>query len=293
MPFEPTTVDHLGLQLYGTLPPVISELVSNAYDAESSRVEITLPKGRITDGAEVILRDFGHGLTPDEVQDQFLPIGRARRGENGRAVMSRNGKVRVTGRKGLGKLSAFGVATEVEARFIHRGNAICLRLNYDDLRSWPAKHNNRDYEPEVVTARSGPTKDRDGAEVRLRKLRRRRGISADEVRRGLARRLNFIGPKFVVVVNGTEIKPGDRVRRKDCAKGFRGMWGRCRVQANWQPVIQFPVGSVSCRKARRSSEVLMFSRMARLPSSAASLIFQARTRSSLVPTLSVRCTRTA
>ena len=54
MPFEPTTVDHLGLQLYGTLPPVISELVSNAYDAESKRVEISLPKGAITPESEVI-----------------------------------------------------------------------------------------------------------------------------------------------------------------------------------------------------------------------------------------------
>jgi len=220
MHFEPTTVDHLGLQLYGTLPPVISELVSNAYDAESKRVEISLPKGRITDGAEVVIRDYGHGLTPAEVQEEFLPIGRERRGKDGANVRSKNGKVKVTGRKGLGKLSAFGVATEMEARFIHRGEAICLRLNYEDLRAWPTKHKTKDYEPEVVHERSGKTRDKNGTEVRLRKLRRARGISIDEVRRGLARRLNFIGPNFVVVVNGSGIKPGDRVQRTDCQKGF-------------------------------------------------------------------------
>ena len=64
MPFEPTTVDHLGLQLYGTLPPVISEIVSNAYDAEASRVEITLPIGPIDASCEVVIRDLGHGLSP-------------------------------------------------------------------------------------------------------------------------------------------------------------------------------------------------------------------------------------
>lgn len=201
MPFEPRTVDHLGLQLYGTLPPVIGELVSNAYDAESKRVEITLPNGEITPESEVIIRDYGHGLTAEEVQAMFLPIGLPRRGEDGSRCMSRNGKVRVTGRKGLGKLSAFGVATEMEVRFIQSGNATCLRLNYEDLRAWPLSHKNQDYEPVIVKERSGRTNDKDGAEIRLRKLHRKGSISEDDIRKGLARRLNFIGKKFVVVVN--------------------------------------------------------------------------------------------
>ena len=220
MPFEPTTVDHLGLQLYGTLPPVISELVSNAYDAESARVEITLPTGTINSKSEVVIRDFGHGLSPLEIQSEFLPIGRQRRGEDGAKSLSRNGKVRVTGRKGLGKLSAFGVATEMEIRFVHNGEATCLRLNYDELREWPLKHKNKDYQPELIAKRSGPTKDKNGAEIRLRSLHRVRAISEDEVRRGLARRLSFIGTKFVVTVNGKGIQPGDRLRRADCPSGF-------------------------------------------------------------------------
>jgi Histidine kinase-, DNA gyrase B-, and HSP90-like ATPase len=220
MPFEPRTVDHLGLQLYGTLPPVISELVSNAYDAESKKVEITLPVGRITPKSEVIVRDYGHGLSATEVQAEFLPIGRPRRGEDGKKFMSRNKKVRVTGRKGLGKLSAFGVATEMEVRFIREGTATCLRLNYEDLRKWPTIHRNKDYEPQIVSRRTGATSEPQGLEIRLRKLHRKRAISADEVRKGLARRLSMIGHNFVVSVNGQTIKPGDRVLKKDCAQGF-------------------------------------------------------------------------
>ena len=34
MSFEPMTIEHLGLRLYSTLPPVLSELVSNSHDAE-------------------------------------------------------------------------------------------------------------------------------------------------------------------------------------------------------------------------------------------------------------------
>ena len=220
MTFEPSTVDDLGLRLYSTLPPVVSELVSNAHDAESAQVEVELPVGPITAESEVVIRDFGHGLSSDEIQEQFLPIGRKRRGKSGSQNMSRNGKVKVTGRKGLGKLSAFGIAMEMEVRFVQGGQAICLRLNYDDLTRWPELHPGKPYEPTLVTERSGQTKDKDGAEVRLRRLRRTSPINADEIRRGLARRLSFIGSGFIVKVNGQEIGPGDRVRQADCDKNL-------------------------------------------------------------------------
>lgn len=220
MRFEPMTIEHLGLRLYSTLPPVISELVSNSHDAESPRVEITLPTGQVTSASEVVLRDFGHGMTATELQDEFLPIGRNRRGKDSAAVMSKNGRVRVTGRKGLGKLSAFGVATVMEVRSIRAGDAICLRLDYEEMRAWLEGHGNTDYEPTVVPGRTGPTKDADGVETILRGFHRTRPISEDEVRRGLARRLNFIGPKFKVTVNGVPIRPGDRYQRSDCPKGY-------------------------------------------------------------------------
>ncbi len=133
--------------------------------------------------------------------------------------MSRNGKLRITGRKGLGKLSASGVATEVEVRFVHAGDAVCLRLNYERLREWPEQHGQTPYEPEFVAARSGSTPDKDGAEVRLRKLHRTRSINADEIRRGLTHRLSFIGARFRVIVNGKEPQPGDRVDRAKCVSG--------------------------------------------------------------------------
>lgn len=135
--------------------------------------------------------------------------------------MSKNGKVVVTGRKGLGKLSAFGVATEMEVRFVQNGNAVCLRLNYDDLRAWPEKHGaTNPYEPTLVANRSGATTDKNGGEVRLRKLHRTRAINDDEIRKGLARRLAFAGKKFEVLVNGKGIQPGDRVRKDDCDPSY-------------------------------------------------------------------------
>ncbi len=220
MPFEPTTIDHLGLRLYSTLPPVIGEFVSNAYDAESNKAEVTLPTGTITSQSEVVIRDYGHGLDAQELQDEFLPIGRPRRGANSRNVWSKNRKVRVTGRKGLGKLSAFGVAAVMEVRAFKNGQSICLRLNYDAIQEWPVAHPSQPYEPEVLNDKTGPTDELDGVEIRLKQLHRSRSINEDEVRQGLARRLSFIGAKFQVFVNGQPIKPGDRVQRSECPEGY-------------------------------------------------------------------------
>jgi Histidine kinase-, DNA gyrase B-, and HSP90-like ATPase len=220
MPFEPTTIDHLGLRLYSTLPPVIGEFVSNARDAESKKAEVTLPVGSITSQSEVIVRDYGHGLTAEELQNEFLPIGRARRGPKSANVWSKNRKVRVTGRKGLGKLSAFGVAVVVEVCSFKDGEAICLRLNYNEIRKWPAKHPGMPYEPEIVKERTGVTSERNGVEIRLKQLHRTRSINADDVRKGLARRLSFIGSQFQVYVNEQAIKPGDRVQRSQCPKNY-------------------------------------------------------------------------
>lgn len=38
--FDINTIDHLGVKLYSTIPPMIAELVSNAWDADANNVHI-------------------------------------------------------------------------------------------------------------------------------------------------------------------------------------------------------------------------------------------------------------
>lgn len=220
MYFDPNTIDHLGLRLYSTLPPVLSELVSNAYDAESPKVEVTLPVGPVEGRSEVVVRDYGHGMDALEIQSEYLPIGRNRRGDDTSRVRSKHDKVVVTGRKGIGKLSAFGVAEEMEIRSVKDRQAICILLRYDEIRNWTSEHKEPAYEPHIVPDRCGPTSDPNGVEVRLRGLKRRRSLNQDQIRRGIARRLAIIGPKFRLSVNGQEVQPGDRRDRDDCPDGY-------------------------------------------------------------------------
>lgn len=137
----------LGIDMYSTLGKCLVEFVANAYDGEAPDVKISIPfdeienarakvraaakervaRGEIDpftvvnealpDAVIVVVRDEGIGMTPDEIQDKFLPITRNRRLDtSGKAthLKSENGKRFVMGRKGLGKLAGFGVAERIE-----------------------------------------------------------------------------------------------------------------------------------------------------------------------------------
>lgn len=217
MPFEPTTIEHLGLKLYAYLPPVIGELVSNAWDADADKIEVTLPVGRITEASEVTVRDYGKysGMDAAALQREYLPIGRNRREASGDRTLGE--KRPLMGRKGIGKLSAFGVASELEIRTVKDRFAICIRLDYEKMKSWSR---GKPYEPEIVQDRCGNTKDPNGTEVCLRKLYRRSPIDIDSIRKGLARRFTVIGNDFAVMLNGTPITYEDRRLKEKCKKSW-------------------------------------------------------------------------
>jgi len=214
MEFEPATIEHLGLKLYVSLPPVIGELVSNAWDADAEKVEITLPKGQVTSDSEIIVKDDGHGMNADEVQKAYLRIGRNAREDLNKDTTELKGRP-LMARKGLGKLSSFGIASELEVRTIKNGEAVCIKLNYEHMKTWPR---GSPYEPEVVAEHSGETLEPNGTEVRIRYLHRRREIDEALVRRELARRFTIIDEDFKAFVNGVQITYKDRRLQKDCKK---------------------------------------------------------------------------
>lgn len=214
MPFEPTTIEHLGLKLYSFLPPVIGELISNSWDADAEKVEVTLPKGKITKSSVIVVRDYGEdgGMDAKILQNAYLPIGRNRRAESG--DKTEKGRL-LMGRKGLGKLSALGIASKLEIRTIKNGYAIYIRLNYDDMKRWPK---GQPYEPEIVQDKCGETSDPNGTEICIENIRRTSPIDEDSLRRGIARRFMVIDENFEVVINGRPISPKDRRLKEDCKK---------------------------------------------------------------------------
>jgi len=204
MKVELTVIEQLGLRMYTSLPPVISELVANCWDADARNVNVTVPEGSITDDSTISVEDDGCGMTFDEVNRAFLTVGRNRRTDNA-TDLSPTFHREVMGRKGIGKLSVFGVAKVVEVETTKSGVATAFRMDIEKIRSTRA---GRDYEPEIIKPSAlGRTQ---GTVVRLRGLKRTRSIDIDNVILKLARRFSIIGSNFVVRVNGNEVTPTER-----------------------------------------------------------------------------------
>lgn len=76
-------IEDLGIKLYGKLPPVVSEIVANSWDADAKRVEIRLPEGPVDKGSTITVADDGTGMSYDDIAKRYLRIGRKRRDEDG------------------------------------------------------------------------------------------------------------------------------------------------------------------------------------------------------------------
>ena len=220
MKFDIGTIKHLGLQMYSTLPPVIGELVANAWDANATRVDITIPDGPIDQKrSEIIIKDNGIGMSDKDVRKRYLIIGRDRREHDGSDRTPEPLKRRIMGRKGIGKFSAFGIAKEIDVESVHNGITSHFLMNYDKLLE---KENER----VIHLPQLNPTGTiSNGTKIILRNIIRfkNRSISIGRLRRGLARRFAVIGQKdFKVVINGKPITLEERDLKSKLARDEDG-----------------------------------------------------------------------
>lgn len=198
-------LEHLGLNLYSHVPAVLSEAVANAWDADATEVHIDIN----TDEGRIEIRDNGLGMTRDEVQNRFLVMGFRRRDAQpgltplGRAPM---------GRKGIGKLSLFSIAHEVEVQTIKAGQDPCaIRMDVKRIREQIKNNPYEYYYPEEIKPLADqPTQ---GTRFILTDLQRRHTIrTVPALRKRLARRFSIIGSQhdFQVFVNDEAITSADR-----------------------------------------------------------------------------------
>jgi hypothetical protein len=182
MEFDPTTIEHLGIQMYSTLPPVISELVSNSYDADSETVDVHL----IDDGdKKIIVEDKGHGMTFLDINDKFLKIGRNRRkateGANLSVQMTESGNRYAIGKKGIGKLSFFGISKTAKIETIRDKKKNVFKLDWDILTA-----SGKNYRPEIIL-KDEPTEELNGTRVTLSNIKRKSDFDPDNIAYNLAK----------------------------------------------------------------------------------------------------------
>lgn len=74
--FDINTINYIGVKLYSTIPPMIAELVSNAWDADAKNVYISFAED---ESKFISVQDDGQGMLFEELNTQFLKVGRNRR----------------------------------------------------------------------------------------------------------------------------------------------------------------------------------------------------------------------
>ena len=141
MRFDVGTIKHLGLQMYSTLPPVIGELVANAWDANATRVSIEIPTEPLSPPeSEITITDNGVGMSDQDIRQKYVIAGRDRRAEDDKEVSPKPLRRKVMGRKGIGKFSSFGIAKEIEIESANHGDISRFIMNYDDMLAKATAH---------------------------------------------------------------------------------------------------------------------------------------------------------
>lgn len=187
--FDMNTINHLGVKLYSTIPPMLAELVANAWDADAHNVWISLSD----QDKAITVRDDGSGMSFDDLNDKFLKVGRNRRIElnedktpEGRPVL---------GKKGLGKLSMFGIGRDITVTSVRDDKITSFRMNYDEIKEQGNK-----YRPTMLKAEED-TDQHSGTVIIIDKISRKSNFDIENIENGLRSRFHIFSDDFVVHIN--------------------------------------------------------------------------------------------
>ena len=195
-------LEHLGMNLYSTIPAVLSEIVANAWDADAGRVSVALGEGSIS------IEDDGGGMTRGGVIDRFLDVGFQRRELMG--TVTAKGR-RPMGRKGIGKLSSFSIANVVTVYTTSGGERTAFRMDALRIRK-QMRGEDRGVCP-IEELDDWPDALAVGTRIVLTQLKHDANRQTTlGLRQRIARRFSVIGPQhgFAVEVDGECISPHDR-----------------------------------------------------------------------------------
>ena len=202
-------LNHLGINLYSNIPAVLSEVVANAYDADAHNVNIDF------EGDDrIIITDDGHGMTLNDINDKFLYVGYQRRnnGEEKSATLKRP----VMGRKGIGKLSLFSIADNIEV-YTTKLNKVTnlqekhgLRMNRNDIiEQIGGAADAGEYHPKQIDESTFEIEK--GTKIVISNFKKNISHTEAYLKRRVARRFTVIKENdFMVYINKSPITFADR-----------------------------------------------------------------------------------
>lgn len=186
--FDINTINHLGVKLYSTIPPMLAELVSNAWDADAHNVWIRVSN----EDKKIEVTDDGVGMSFDELNDKFLKVGRNRRIELNEDTTA--GGRKVLGKKGLGKLSMFGIGPSITVSSVKDNMITSFKMDYDLISTEP------NYKPEMIRTEE-PIEKHSGTTILIESIRRKANFDLDSIENGLRTRFHIFSSDFAVHIN--------------------------------------------------------------------------------------------
>lgn len=207
MSMDLNVLEHLGINLYSSIPPVLSEVVANSYDADATKVNISIYK---EDDPFITILDDGKGMSLSDINDKYLKVGYRKRdsGEH----LSSHFKRPVMGRKGIGKLSLFSIANRIEVHTKRKdedGEAFVIERDKLEqvIRAGASTFSPREesFDPSLL--------GESGTFIKLSELKK--GVTQSEtyLRRNIARRFSLISTEdnpFEIQINGNPVSITDR-----------------------------------------------------------------------------------
>ena len=107
--------------------------MANCWDAGATRVDIRIPESHDydPDQSKITITDDVTGRTPEQIQNEYLVVGKNRR-RTGGGSGARSGPV--MGKKGIEKLAGFGLAAAMEVCTWLDDRSTTFKLDIDDLK---------------------------------------------------------------------------------------------------------------------------------------------------------------
>ena len=195
-------LNHLGLNLYSNVPAVLSELIANAWDADSTIVNIKISKD------EIEISDNGCGMDEDDINSKFLNVGYQRRKTKSEDLTPKL-KRKVMGRKGIGKLSMFSIAEHIDI-YTKKEGVLAFSMKVDDIKD-RINEKKQYYPEEIEVDEDHEIKSSTGTTLVLKKIKKRVTSSIDKnLKKRVSRRFDIWSDSFDVFLDGEKISIEDR-----------------------------------------------------------------------------------
>ncbi|WP_022907635.1 BbrUII/HgiDII family restriction enzyme [Curtobacterium sp. B18] len=200
-------IESLGINLYSNAAAVLSELVANAWDADANEVDIDWD----VENGTVTIQDDGSGMTERELDERYLTVAYKKRTVEGTRSPVHDRPF--MGRKGIGKLSVYSLANQLEVYSAKDGQMAGFEISLKDLRDHIEA--GVAYNPDPATIPTDmPAR---GTRIVLKDLNSKRAsVTRGALRRRLARRFDVLKfssdatDRFVIKIDGEPIGYDDR-----------------------------------------------------------------------------------